>query len=101
MRRQLRAVVDEHARSAPITHDALRTLGEFKYDEVAEELVIEDVYVRLFCEVCFEALLPIFCTFIGATVLAKTGFFGPKPTKFPTSYSQVNNSTHNVVDSKQ
>ena len=51
MRRQLRSLIDDHARSAPVTHSALRTLGEFKYDQVAEELVIEDVYVRLFCEV--------------------------------------------------
>lgn len=51
MRRQLRRVIDDHARSAPITHDMLRTLGAFKYDEVAEEMVVEDVYVRLFVEV--------------------------------------------------
>lgn len=51
MRRQLRALIDDHARSAPVTHSTLRTLGEFKYDQVAGELVVEDVYVRLFCEV--------------------------------------------------
>lgn len=59
MRKQLRAMIDEHERSVPVTHDALRTLGAFKYDQVSEELVIEDVYVRLFCEVWELALFSI------------------------------------------
>jgi hypothetical protein len=51
MRSELRSVLDKHAALDPVTEEHLEVLGAMKYEEVADELVIEEVYIRLLCEV--------------------------------------------------
>eukprot|EP00892_Ulva_mutabilis_P004250 jgi/Ulvmu1/2197/UM013_0043.1 len=50
MRKQLRATLTAHRAAQPVTAEALEALAAFLYTEVEHELVVEEVYVRLFVE---------------------------------------------------
>lgn len=51
MRTQLRGLLVAHSDAQPVTADAIEALTAFRYAEVEHELVVEEVYVRLFVEV--------------------------------------------------
>lgn len=51
MRTQLRGMLSAHSDAQPVTADAIEALAAFRYTEVEHELVVEEVYVRLFVEV--------------------------------------------------
>lgn len=51
MRTQLRGLLTAHREAQPVSAEALADLAAFRYTEVEHELVVEEVYVRLFVEV--------------------------------------------------
>lgn len=73
MRQQLESALEPQLAPQGPPSEALQALVGWQYSELKEELVVEDVYVRLYCEVCFAAICILCLAFRDSLTRVKEG----------------------------